>query len=261
MTAVSTLIATLASTQQALIEALQDEYYCDDLQPPAQAFGWDEGTLRSFMESGGEIMPQVPGGEIMPQVPGGVLLPQSADAPLAAPSSPPVQLPVDDGPPGRPIILCIGDATVEFGSHVINLPTADVGGKGKIGSSAFVTDPVASDFLRDTDTDNRGVEHGPGWVTLLARDYAWRTTADVINRGYSGYTSALLRQDLPELLSTVRRQDVIGVIVAVGGNDAVSPGSATHVPIQAYGENMAALLAELKQACPRAKACGLAPSP
>ena len=51
---VAELISRLASTQKELVKVLQDEYYCDDLEPPMEAFGWGEQALRDFMESGGE---------------------------------------------------------------------------------------------------------------------------------------------------------------------------------------------------------------
>ena len=34
--------------------ALQEEYFCDDVEPPPHALGWSEAELRSFFESGGE---------------------------------------------------------------------------------------------------------------------------------------------------------------------------------------------------------------
>eukprot|EP00965_Chrysotila_dentata_P117541 3883797-Pleurochrysis_carterae.AAC.1 len=40
--------------QSQLVAILQAEYFCDDLELPADAFGWSEGALRNFFESGGE---------------------------------------------------------------------------------------------------------------------------------------------------------------------------------------------------------------
>ena len=250
---VAELISRLASTQKELVKVLQDEYYCDDLEPPMEAFGWGEQALRDFMESGGEA----PASTTAPTPPDVSDAPAAPPAAAVIPAAPPAE--PENGPPGRPVILCLGDATVEFGSHVIDLPTADVGGNGKKVGVAFVTDPVASEFLRGTETDNPGVEHGPGWVTLLARDYAWRTSADVINRGYSGYNSALLLADLPEILSTLRRSDVSVVVISLGANDAVAPGERTHVPISQFSENMTQILSQLEQACPKAKVVLMSP--
>ena len=51
---VSSLTAQLKELQATLVRALQEEYYCDDLEPPDAAFGWSEDRLREFFESGGE---------------------------------------------------------------------------------------------------------------------------------------------------------------------------------------------------------------
>ena len=50
---VSALSAQLRELQAALVGALQAEYFCDDLAPPADALGWSEQRLRDYFESGG----------------------------------------------------------------------------------------------------------------------------------------------------------------------------------------------------------------
>ena len=40
---------------EARVQALQDEFFADDLQPPDTAHAWSEARLRAFFESGGEI--------------------------------------------------------------------------------------------------------------------------------------------------------------------------------------------------------------
>jgi len=122
-------------------------------------------------------------------------------------------------------------------------------------------DPVASEFLRSTETDNPGIEHGPGWVALLARDYAWRTSADVINRGHSGMNSAMLLADLPELLGAFRADDVVAVTLMIGANDAVAASEPTHVPLPQYTSNLDAILAGIKAALPKARVVMLSPPP
>ena len=221
---VAEITAELGRLQQKLIKALQDEYFCDDVSPPPEAFGWSEQALRDFMESGGEVQPTVG--------------PQPTAAPPAAAPPPPsaIGMPALAAPPapptaaGRPIILCLGDALTEFGSHIVNQPMADVGSSKHKASLSVTVDPVASEFLRSTETDNPGIEHGPGWVALLARDYAWRTAADVINRGHSGMNSAMLLADLPELLGAFRADDVVAVTLMIGANDAVADGEPTREP-------------------------------
>lgn len=231
MADIAALLEEATDVQSRLIAALQAEYYCDDVTPPPAAFGWPEGRLRSFFESGGE------------------------DVIESAPPAASLQLPPAPAllRPGRPIILCLGDATTEFAQHVINQPTADVGSSKHKASLSVVVDPVASEFLRETATDNPRVEHGPGWATLLARDYAWRTTADVVVRGYSGYTSKMLLADLPELFGSLNAADVIAVVLLIGANDAVAEGEPTHVPLTSYKANLASIAQGVASGLPNAK--------
>jgi lysophospholipase L1-like esterase len=146
-------------------------------------------------------------------------------------------------------VLCLGDSITEFGSHIINGPRCDK------------LDPVASEFLRLTGTDNPLVEHGPGWTVLLQRDYHWRTTADVVNRGHSGYTSRLLRADLSEILGALGRTPVLAVILCVGLNDCVEQGHAQHVALADYKANIIAVLEEIRRWRPEAKRLVLTPPP
>lgn len=95
------------------------------------------------------------------------------------------------------------------------------------------------------------------------RAFAWigRTSADVINRGYSGYNTAMLRADLSSILGPLRRQDVVAVTLMIGANDCVATGQPTHVPLASYHENMDTILGELKSALPNAKLVVLGPLP
>ena len=38
---------------RALVESLQSELHCDDLEPPAEASGWSAGRVRAWFEAGG----------------------------------------------------------------------------------------------------------------------------------------------------------------------------------------------------------------
>jgi lysophospholipase L1-like esterase len=262
---VRSLVHKLEETQRLLVKILQEEYFCDDIEPPARAFGWSESDIRSFMESGGEVTPDAapaaaPPVEVQPME-SSAPAPEPTPAMLAPlpPLAPLADIGSDDGYSGRPIILCLGDAATEFGSHVVNQPTADVGGARHTLSAAL--DPVATEFLRGTETDNPGVEHGPGWITLLARDFAWRTAADVINRGYSGYNSAMLRADLPSILGPLRRQDICCVTLMLGANDCVADGERTHVPLASFRENVEEILSQLRRDLPNAKVILVSPAP
>jgi len=220
------LISQLSELQSRLVSALQEEYFCDDLVPPKAAFGWDADALRAFFESGGELVPEGKGEG-------------AREAPSALPPPPPSLGSAQSISSGRPIFLALGDSLTEFGHHVCD-PTWDKKA------------PFASDVLSRTQMDVPIPEHGPGWLTLLQRDYSYRTAADVINRGYSGCNSRILRRDLPEILSSINRQDVFAVSLALGSNDhvAAAPG---HVPKAEFKENMSAILSELQEALPKAK--------
>ena len=45
-------IKAFQAAQAALVDALQQDYFCDDLQPPSFAFGWSAEDFKQFYESG-----------------------------------------------------------------------------------------------------------------------------------------------------------------------------------------------------------------
>ena len=138
---VSEILANLAVLQRSLVEALQAEYFTDDLDLPAEAFGWDEGHIRAFFEAGGEEL-------------------EAASAPS----------PAANRAPGRPAIVCLGDGCVELASHALTAESVKHEKGPPLASEALVLDGPGAPIE----------EQGPGWLALLQRDYAWRCTADVI---------------------------------------------------------------------------------
>ena len=66
----------------------------------------------------------------------------------------------------------------------------------------------------------------------LQQHYARK--ADVVNRGFNGYTSKLALDILPKFFPTTQQADVRIMTVFFGANDACLPGSAQHVPINEY---------------------------
>ena len=54
---VGALLQQLRSLQSKVVDALQQEYFCDDVTPPDACWGWDDQALRDFFESGGEKLP------------------------------------------------------------------------------------------------------------------------------------------------------------------------------------------------------------
>ena len=167
----SDALQRLAEAQRAVVEALASEYFCDDLEPPVGAFGWSENQLRHYFESGGEEMP--------------------AEVPLHTSERAQPDFASDEAAERRPVIVCLGDSLTDFANHVVGPKFAD---------STLKNLPTASEALRASDG---GVEQGPGWITLLVRDYQWRSTADVVNRGYSGMTSRILKADLAAIVTAL----------------------------------------------------------
>lgn len=64
---IAALLETLVATQRLIVRELQAEYYCDDVEPPPEAFGWSESELRKFMEAGGGTKPRAAGNAATPE--------------------------------------------------------------------------------------------------------------------------------------------------------------------------------------------------
>mmetsp|Transcript_40263 Transcript_40263/g.117941 ORF Transcript_40263/g.117941 Transcript_40263/m.117941 type:complete len:335 (-) Transcript_40263:138-1142(-) len=160
-------------------------------------------------------------------------------------SAPPKAAPAAPAADARPVIVCLGDSLTEFGSHVVGPKFAD---------ATLKNTPLASEVLRATDGNE---EHGPGWVALLARDYQWRTTADVLNRGFSGMTSRLLRADLASIVASLPAAPVAAVVVTLGANDAAEGG----VPRDEFRQNLDAICGALKELLPSAAVLLATPPP
>lgn len=47
-------VAELQRLQKLLVTQLQNEFFCDDIEPPEIAYGWGEQKLRDYFENGGE---------------------------------------------------------------------------------------------------------------------------------------------------------------------------------------------------------------
>ena len=88
----SSLLSQLKELQGKLVSALQEEYFCEDLEPPAKAFGWEEARLRQYFETGGDAVPargapapvvsgQPGGGRVQPAVYDSFVSPLPREAP------------------------------------------------------------------------------------------------------------------------------------------------------------------------------------
>ncbi|KAL4896854.1 SGNH hydrolase-type esterase domain-containing protein [Aspergillus ambiguus] len=65
---------------------------------------------------------------------------------------------------------------------------------------------------------------------------------DVINRGFSGYTTAHAIKVFPGFFPTPQRATVKLMTVFFGANDACLPGTFQHVPLDKYKENLKQLI-------------------
>lgn len=81
-----------------------------------------------------------------------------------------------------------------------------------------------------------------GWASLLASDYP--RSADVLNRGYSGYNTKMAVDLLPSIFPTGSGSDqnVLFCTVFFGANDAALPGERQHVPLEDYAKNLATIV-------------------
>jgi lysophospholipase L1-like esterase len=148
-------------------------------------------------------------------------------------------------PAGRPAIVFIGDAGVELASHSLTAESVRHERSPPLASELLVNEGPAIPIL----------EQGPGWLSLVARDYAWRCTADVINRGYSGYTTRMALADLDETVATLpvsRADDVISVFLQFGCADC-SAAEDMAVPVPEFSTNLAGLVRSLQARLPSSK--------
>lgn len=90
-----------------------------------------------------------------------------------------------------------------------------------------------------------GLDGKVGWASLLGSDYSRR--ADVLNRGFSGYTTRLGIDLLPRVFAgPPQHEDCLFCTVFFGANDSALPGEMQHVPIEEYGENIVKIVEHIR---------------
>ena len=96
------------------------------------------------------------------------------------------------------------------------------------------------------------VPHG-GWGAGLQDWY--QRTADVFNRGFSGYNSLWIRQSLHKLfpVSSPLNKDVMLVVLLLGSNDSACPPSAQHISVTEYRDNLSHIIAHFVSIFPEAR--------
>jgi lysophospholipase L1-like esterase len=117
-------------------------------------------------------------------------------------------------------------------------------------SSSFHLRPAILLFGDSITQQAFGVNGKVGWGSLLASSYARR--ADVLERGYFGYSTAHALDILPRVFgekgSPSSKQEILFCTVLFGSNDAVFPGTTgQHVPVKQYGENIASIVAGIRE--------------
>ncbi|KAI8464125.1 MAG: SGNH hydrolase-type esterase domain-containing protein [Monoraphidium minutum] len=128
---------------------------------------------------------------------------------------------------------------------------AQVKAPGQDGAKAFLPQHAWSrkNILLFGDSITELAGKPEGWGVMLADRYQRR--ADVLNRGFGGYTSKQALQILPEILESVDLRRAALAVVWFGTNDAVNtkgPQSFMHVPIDKYISNLKQIMQSLKGA-------------
>ena len=86
-----------------------------------------------------------------------------------------------------------------------------------------------------------------GWGSLLAG--AYQRSADVVNRGFSGYNTRFAMDLVPKIFGTGEtKPKYLFVTVFLGANDAAVAGERQHIPVEEYGENMGKIIKGIREA-------------
>jgi lysophospholipase L1-like esterase len=102
-------------------------------------------------------------------------------------------------------------------------------------------------------------ERGFAFAPALRDNYIRRL--DVLNRGFSGYTSQLALHVLPQFMPDPSQARVRLMTVFFGANDACIPGNAQHVPLDEYLANLKATLHHPAVLAHQAKVLLVTPAP
>lgn len=114
--------------------------------------------------------------------------------------------------------------------------------------------------IGDSITERGYIIENCGWVAGLAAWY--QRSTDVVNRGFSGYTSFLLNAVLPIILpKEVIRRDIIMSTIFLGANDSVFEGEAQHVSVESYAINLQSIIAHLRSINDEMKIVLITPPP
>ena len=204
-------MAAFESARASLVDALQMEYFCDDLSPPDDAFGWATSDYVEFYKSGGQTLPAA---RALPPLPAAAPPAAAPAAPL--PAAPPPPFSGDSGDPA--LNLFLEDA--EFG-HLckamasITWDECDVLYKegrprlitrlGKLGISLSDRQKFATLFGKASKPEVKAGQAGGGRpqaapFAVAPMDEPGRPQVD-LQTDLAGYQAQILRDGIPPRLS------------------------------------------------------------
>ena len=84
----------------------------------------------------------------------------------------------------------------------------------------------------------QGYSDSGKWVALLAN--LFQRKCDVMNRGFSGYTTRSLKPFLSSIVTETLANDNVGTVICLGANDSnlQELNEAQHVPLSEYSSNL-----------------------
>ena len=71
---------------------------------------------------------------------------------------------------------------------------------------------------------------------------AYNRKLDIVNRGFSGYTTRMALDVLPKFMPCPDQATVQLMIIFFGANDSCLPGEAQHVPLQGFADNVESII-------------------
>lgn len=173
----------------------------------------------------------------------------------AAPASPPASVYTPQPPTENEKVLLPGTpaAAIDRPADVTATPAVPIASnRAAVGAYTGNLEPTiwkkpSMLFIGDSITE-MGL-NPDGWTVRVASAYSRK--ADVINRGFGGYTTSNILLALPEILESVRNQKVVLAVVWLGANDASLPdrgNAVAHVPLEQYMRNLMNIVQQLQQA-------------
>ena len=93
----------------------------------------------------------------------------------------------------------------------------------------------------------QGYSDSGKWVALMAN--LFQRKCDIINRGFSGYTTRSLKPFLPSLVTENIASENAATVVCLGANDSniQELNEAQHVPLQEYSNNLSDIIEILRK--------------